>query len=260
MRVSLTPYLYVWTDTLSLKNDNSLEPNPSLSALVLRYGFYPFCCASSHGLRLVPLPSRCIVPPLLRFKATPSSSIPAFNLSKSKPYAGGSAASVLHPRQPVRPRQGQLLKANYRGCVQKPDRAQNGTKSSARSHLSGAEVRRRFGVGSRRRGYHLHHVRQVVFCDMPSQLTLPCSGSFYDHFQPGKPLHPDVYERLTVEVYDQGRRMLYFHRTTDKTFWNKIHIPRDTKGPHWPIGPIYFKSTKKEYLKCVLIAMGCMTI
>lgn len=55
----------------------------------------------------------------------------------------------------------------------------------------------------------------------------------------------DRFRRLTVVIEDKDGERLYFYRTTDRTFWDEIHIPYDTAL--WPSQAIYRSVTKTQF-------------
>lgn len=60
---------------------------------------------------------------------------------------------------------------------------------------------------------------------------------------------PDTFSRLTVKVKDSKNNQLYFFRTTDKTFWERLHIPEDRTIAAWPTKAIYVAITKEQFDK-----------
>ncbi|GLB43877.1 hypothetical protein LshimejAT787_1500610 [Lyophyllum shimeji] len=57
----------------------------------------------------------------------------------------------------------------------------------------------------------------------------------------------DVFERVTGVVKDKSGNRLYFYRTTDHTFWDRIHFPRDETSSDWVKEPIYKRITEAEF-------------
>ena len=82
---------------------------------------------------------------------------------------------------------------------------------------------------------------------LPPLLVVPSnvlsrSGAFHSGG-----LGKDKFSRLTALVRDKSGNQLYFYRTTDKTFWERIHIPEDPLT--WPTNPIYIGISKSDFDK-----------
>jgi hypothetical protein len=56
----------------------------------------------------------------------------------------------------------------------------------------------------------------------------------------------DQFSRLTATIKDNESKRLYFYRTTDGTFWDRIHIPED---PNHQSGKIYVPITEEQFNK-----------
>ncbi|KAJ7035843.1 hypothetical protein C8F04DRAFT_498031 [Mycena alexandri] len=59
----------------------------------------------------------------------------------------------------------------------------------------------------------------------------------------------DTFDRLTATVRDKNNNQLYFYRQSDNTFWERIHIPRNTSAnAHlYNIKNDYVKITKAQF-------------
>lgn len=92
----------------------------------------------------------------------------------------------------------------------------------------------------------------VTQCIMPLHSTdLLFRGAFHS----GGPSYGDSYERLTGLVKDKAGRRLYFYRTSDGTFWDRVHIPRNTLANQalWVNQPVYQVVTKVQFDKYVSV-------
>ncbi|KAF8885736.1 hypothetical protein BD779DRAFT_1673470 [Infundibulicybe gibba] len=57
----------------------------------------------------------------------------------------------------------------------------------------------------------------------------------------------DKFSRVTALIRDGDKNQLYFYRTTDKTFWDRVHIPESDSGTDWPSTPMYIGITKGDF-------------
>ena len=56
----------------------------------------------------------------------------------------------------------------------------------------------------------------------------------------------DQFSQLTATVKDKNGNQLYFYRTSDGTFWERVHIPEDSAV--WPT-KAYIGISKSDYDK-----------
>jgi hypothetical protein len=61
--------------------------------------------------------------------------------------------------------------------------------------------------------------------------------------------HEDKFSRITVTVLNGRNERLYWYRTTDKTFWDVIHVPENTDENQWiwDQGEVYEQATKEQF-------------
>ncbi|KAJ7881116.1 hypothetical protein B0H14DRAFT_2340477 [Mycena olivaceomarginata] len=59
----------------------------------------------------------------------------------------------------------------------------------------------------------------------------------------------DKFERLTATVRDKDENRLYFYRRSDGTFWERIHIPRNSEANAnlYEVRDDYVKITKAQF-------------
>ncbi|KAL0954337.1 hypothetical protein HGRIS_003335 [Hohenbuehelia grisea] len=60
----------------------------------------------------------------------------------------------------------------------------------------------------------------------------------------------DKWERLTATVLDSNHNQMYFHRAADNTYWDRIHIPRNTPAnAHlFQVRDAYTPITQQQYI------------
>lgn len=59
----------------------------------------------------------------------------------------------------------------------------------------------------------------------------------------------DAFERVTTIIYNKSGARLYFYRKSDKTFWDRVHVPSSaTANSHvWQKTDDYSPITKAQF-------------